>query len=77
MGLWGLTCCPKIGGHHTALKDEELNNVNGGIVVATVVVGVMGGAMLGSAAAYFTKYFIDLGKELKGDKKAKKEQAAE
>lgn len=61
----------------TALKDEELDNVNGGIVVATVAVGVMGGAILGTAAALFTKYFVALGKELKADKKAKKEKAAE
>lgn len=60
----------------TPLKDEELDNVNGGIVVATVAVGVMGGAMLGTAAALFTKYFVGLAKELKADKKAKKEKTS-
>ena len=61
----------------TPLKDEELDKVNGGIVVATIGVCAIGGTIIGGTMALMGKCFYDMFKEYYDYKKEQKKQKAE
>lgn len=58
-----------------ALNDEELNNVQGGLLLATAVVCTLGTSILGSACGILCKNIYDTYKEYKTLKSEKKKAA--